>query len=818
MVKKTEHLTQRVLLGYASMLALAIVAIIHISGLITRIMREEAKDDSSGEKTALITSILLLLYESETYAQFADAEDEEFAHFNRTLDRVHEQLQRLKSCATDSAGREKIGSLELLLKQKRENTLLLQYTRGEMEHLYAKHIGEGLKTKRGAVRELERQMRQTTKKDTLFLKRQHKGFFKRLAEAFVPVKADSAIYTNSASLLHTDSLVNEYDPSGVIARALKQIQSGIDAEYGVLQRELTKRVDELRGNSYVIAAQIKQLLSEIEQEEMQTAQNRELARRDIVRNSSGHLALVAAASICITFLFLFLILRDISKSRYYRTQLEEANRLAQDLLKSREKFMLMISHDIRAPLSSILGYIELLRQPHPGDDREAYFRHISTLSGHILALLNDLLDFHRLESGRMTVRPVPFGAAELCDEICAGFRPPAEAKGLTLRQDIQWPDPQNPPVLLGDPVRIRQAAGNLLSNAIKFTPEGAVTFTVRAEATDPRTYTLCISVKDEGPGIAEAEQETIFKEFARLEGAEKAEGFGLGLSIACKLIDLMGGSLALHSKPGEGSEFVIRLPLPLSDASLPAEPAAKEPPVCPKPLHCLVIDDDILQRKLTEELLKRHHIRVTGLSDPEAVAPLLETASFDVILTDIQMPVLDGYALLARIRTSGAPGAETLPVVALSATLPEEQVHYVEAGFTAFLRKPFTAADLVSLLNGLFPAPPHEAGAPPNIAALTAFAGDDDEAARAILQTFTEETARSLALLHEALEHGNRPQASGVSHKLIPTLSMLGAHPAVQQLRKLETGGATLSETEWRQTLREAIALVTDTVRQIKQM
>ncbi|MDR1937029.1 MAG: hybrid sensor histidine kinase/response regulator, partial [Tannerellaceae bacterium] len=234
MAKRAEHLKRRVILGYLSIVVLAIIAVIHISHLITRIVEEEKRDDPAREKAFIITNTLFLLYESETYTQFVDAKNEEFTHFNQTLDKVFEQLLLLKSYTSDSSKWEKINGLELLLEQKRENTRLLLETRQEMERLYAKHIADGIAAKRNLARETEMQTHEETQQNTLLIQRQKKGFFKRLAEAFVPIKEDTAIVTSSTSHLQTDSLINEYNPTDTIAHILMKIQADINEEYELL--------------------------------------------------------------------------------------------------------------------------------------------------------------------------------------------------------------------------------------------------------------------------------------------------------------------------------------------------------------------------------------------------------------------------------------------------------------------------------------------------------------------------------------------------------------------------------------------------------
>ena len=206
-------------------------------------------------------------------------------------------------------------------------------------------------------------------------------------------------------------------------------------------------------------------------------------------------------------------------------------------------------------------------------------------------------------------------------------------------------------------------------------------------------------------------------------------------------------------------------------------------------IFCLLVDDDPLQLALTEEFLKRNHVEVTSCSNPFAVVDILRNSSFDAIITDIQMPGMDGYGLLNVIRSSGAPGTDTVPVIALSASVENENTHYLEVGFTGFLNKPFTAKQLIALLNNLLQADIQAEVSPEfNFDSLTAFAGD-----------------KSVSLLQQALEKTDRAQAAKISHKLIPLFTMLGASDLVAQLRILEKNDEVLTDEGWKRLLFEVI-------------
>ena len=382
-------------------------------------------------------------------------------------------------------------------------------------------------------------------------------------------------------------------------------------------------------------------------------------------------------------------------------------------------------------------------------------------------------------------------------------------------------------VYLGDTIRLRQVVSNLLSNAIKFTDEGKVSLIVSIEQVESYQYALVILVRDTGPGIPYEERERIFGEFARLYGTEQVEGFGLGLSITRKLVHLMHGTLTLESEEGEGSRFKVCVPLPLAGnqfmaVDMPTKEADPEealptldPSLAGQQVTCLLVDDDPLQLALTEELLKQSQVEVVCCTNPRKVCEWLRSRSFAVVITDIQMPQMDGYQLLRMIRESDMEGADRLPVVALSANVGKEQEHYREAGFTAFLNKPFTAAQLISLLNELLKVR-LEPCVGFDFSSLTAFAGEDSEASMGILRTFIEETQKSIEGLMAARAATDRVEAGRIAHKLIPLFAMLGANSLVQHLRLLEKQDPELPSTTWLQLLDEVVAQAQSLVEEAK--
>lgn len=805
-------------MGYLLLIVIAVCSVVYIYQIVEQIAGEEEPDTKARQKVYLVTNTLSLLYESEALGQLVGMPQNDVKHFNRTLNKAHRNMDSLRVLISDSVQLLKIDTIDMLLRQKRRNTSRLLETWKEVntEHLYTLNIEKVIAQQDTFIQQLEIKEHVVVKQDTVLNPVKPRGFFRRLADAFSPGRPDTSIVVNTTRQIVTDTLVNAFNPSDTIVSVLKSIQDSVADQRKLLSEQLLDRAANLRYNNSIVTSKINQILRDIEEEEVNASLERMQGKQQLLRETSLLIAGIAIVSVVIVIIFIFMITRDISKSKYYRMQLEKAKQYAEDLLHSREKMMLTISHDIRAPLSSIIGYIDLLMRRHPDERQQYYLENMSGSASHILSLVNDLLDFHRLESGQMEIQRIPFSVSTLFNEIYTSFRPIAEAKSLEFVLNLK--EAGSDKLYVSDPIRIRQVVGNLLSNAIKFTREGRVVMVVSVNALTGNSAQLNVIVSDSGPGIPEEEQERIFGEFTRLSVSEKAEGFGLGLSITRKMTVLMGGSLSLKSVVGKGCDFTIELPITVADVQvLPiAEESVAEPETpafSGRDIYCLLVDDDPLQLALTEEYLRQNHVEVVSCTDPFAVTGLLEKNAFDVIITDIQMPGMDGFQLLAQIRSSYMQGMDKIPVIALSASVENEHDHYLESGFTGFLNKPFTARQLITLLNKLL-STKIEVTTEFKFDSLTAFAGEDKDASNSILSTFIYETGKSNDLLEASLSDGNREQSAKLSHKMVPLFTMLGATSLVEKLRSIEKNAQFMAEEEWRTQLSEVIAEVKNIIAQ----
>ena len=473
-----------------------------------------------------------------------------------------------------------------------------------------------------------------THTNSYIIHKKPKGFFRRLGEVFSPGKGDSTQVNNVIQEEFTDTLTESYSPTDTVVTLLKNVQSRVTDTQQQQLKMLNQRTQSLRLSGLKLSQKVNQLLSTIEDEGLRMAQQKQIQEEEIRQSSARTVEAIAIVAVLLASIFLIFIWRDITRSNHYRRELEKAKRRAEDLLVAREKLMLTITHDIKAPVGSIIGYTDLLERITTEERQRFYLNNMQSSAKHLLSLVNSLLDYHRLDAHKMDVNKVTFNPHQLFDTIYISFKPMANAKHLLLEYDCG--EPLNR-LYIGDPFRTRQIVENLLSNALKFTQEGSITLRAALE-----NGQLHFSISDTGCGISEEEQKRIFQEFTRLRNAQGQEGFGLGLAITKKLILLLEGDIRIESEAGKGSTFHVYLPLPQApntDKKNKREEGIK---------NFILIDDDRIQLQLTAAMLKRPTIHVTCCEQPEELFRQLEENKFDALLTDIQMPYYlaeKGYTL-----------------------------------------------------------------------------------------------------------------------------------------------------------------------------
>ncbi|WP_257455237.1 PAS domain-containing hybrid sensor histidine kinase/response regulator [Archangium lipolyticum] len=493
----------------------------------------------------------------------------------------------------------------------------------------------------------------------------------------------------------------------------------------------------------------------------------------------------------------------------YERELLLARRKAEEAIKTKTDFVSMISHEIRTPLNAIMGISNLLGDTQLSPQQEEYVRILGFSSASLLNLINNVLDFNKMDAGKVTLEERSFDVRQLLYDTVYGLGLKAEEKNLPLRVEI---DEQVPAYVVGDPLKLGQILTNLVSNAIKFTEKGAVTVELRLGELFPDSAALEFRVTDTGIGIARERLPHIFEEFtqASYDINLKYGGTGLGLTISQKLLELYGTRMVVESTPGRGSSFSFRLRLMIGEEPGEARLTAETPPDerSLQGRRILVAEDNEVNVFVLSRFLRKWGIEFDVVGDGRQALEKITGRDYDLVLMDLQMPGLDGFEATRLIRSLPSERLKRLPILALSASARISLGdRLASAGFTDFIGKPFKPEELFTkiTLYGFRPSSTTAASRsdeeqqeqavdpvrPPPGFSLEKFrrltAGDRQ--ALVELSTITLESYKVYKReFQEALETGNLEKFAFHAHKIKVTLELMQAHAlkaALQQGKKL---------------------------------
>ncbi len=380
-------------------------------------------------------------------------------------------------------------------------------------------------------------------------------------------------------------------------------------------------------------------------------------------------------------------------------ELERALDDAQAATRAKSQFLATMSHEIRTPLFGVIGTAELLERSRLDAQQTEQIGVIRSSGESLLALLNEILEFSKLDAERLELQSIEFDLEAEGQAAAQLFRPMAAAHGLSLSVSVDTQER----LVRGDPLRLRQIVSNLLSNAVKFTTEGGIELVISTEPSDGR-IAVTVSVRDTGPGIPEHERELLFEEFRQGDPSTTRVhgGTGLGLAIVSRLAQLMGGGVTLESRVGVGSVFTVTIVLDLGSPRVDTQPPVKSSPEFLRPgsqvsdLRILLAEDNPINRVVATAMLEKVGCRLEIAEDGGEAVDRVATGVFDVVLMDLQMPVIDGLEATRRIRRLDL--AKQPYIVALTANaFDSDRQRCMEAGMDDFLAKPFSLAEISSL-------------------------------------------------------------------------------------------------------------------------
>lgn len=806
----------KIVIGYILLVGLLIGAFTYTIQQMNLLTTPTSLRDQLDHRRHITHRIISQLYDAESIGQtLRTGKLNEYYHYLKAMKEVNASIDTLETILTDTLQQARLDTVRTLLQNKQWNmyAVLEAMRNTPTDQIYQEQLDSLIAQQDSLLSTPHIRRKVITHHNSYTIHHKKKGFFKRLADVFAPGKEDSTQVSNVIQEEYTDTLDEVYSPIDTISSMITGIQHKV---FQTRQKEtemLNTRISSLRVIGSGLSQRVNQLLENIEHDEQEAARTKLMQEEEIRKEAAETMAKIAIAAFVLVLVFSIVIARDITRNNHYRRELEKAKSYAENLLVAREKLMLTITHDIKAPAGSIIGYIDLLIRLVNDRRQQFYLSNMKSSAQHLLALVTSLLDYHRLEAGKMDLHPVAFNPHELLTDIYNSFLPLAEKKQLQLDFKEKLPETLT---LEGDPFRIRQIVENLLSNALKFTAAGGITLQAEYHGNQ---FVFCVS--DTGCGMTASEQERIFKEFTRLSSAQGQEGFGLGLSITRKLVELLLGRIDIESAPGKGSTFKVSMPLP-SISPKPA-PGSKEPAITLPKIHLriAIIDDDRIQMHLTEAMLHNAAEEVKGFKvetvcceQPEELIEQLKNRTFDLVFTDIQMPAMNGFELLHHLRNQNFAQAQSIPVIAITARGDMNENDFLQKGFAGMLQKPFNQSELKKVVKNALPhltvsdnipdtspvqkeaheTSPHT-DQPYNFSPLTAFSEDDPEAAKEILRTFAQETQKNMEKLQTAISNKDMEALCATAHKMLPTFLMIEAQKAIPMLKWLEQQRGTQSYT-----------------------
>lgn len=771
MKNTNRSITFKVIAGYLVLAALAALAVWFIYTQVVKFSSLTQSENFNNQQLVLVSEITTQLYETENIGRHFIQTGDTVAYnrYNQKMAMIQADIDSLEETYTDSIMTQELDSISTLLSLKTKNLEeLLELRSRDRNTSYYKEV----------IQELQ-------KVDASFKEGDYAKRFPNLQphQRRVLIKLLEFSKEEQTSSLSADSLVT----------AVKNVLNELEFQNQQFRKVINKKENELLQNEMILNDQLRNLLSVIEHQERKNSLQRADNAQSLLEEVSQIILLVGIASVLIILIFLFLIVQDVTRSQRYRIQLEEAQAFTQSLMKRREQFMATITHDLRSPLNTVIGYTELMEKSGLNSKQNRYLNHLKKSSEYILHLMNDLLDLSKLEAGKMLIEKLSFNPKNLVEETFYNSIPESEQKNLALK----FVAGENTDcAVISDPFRIKQILSNLITNAYKFTEKGEIKTSVFLEKEIEDSYNLIISIKDTGIGISEEKQDSIFEEFSQENSQiEKLYGgTGLGLSITKQITKLLKGSIKLTSKPGKGSEFLVSIPvIKLKNEILP-EAKVELPKLQQQKGNILVVDDESSQLALSKELIKSVGLNCdTALNGEEALKKMAGNP-YDLVLTDIQMPKMNGFELVKAIKRN--PEFSHIPVLAVSGRTNVAAESYSEAGFSGNITKPFRPASLLQEIAKTMEIGEYKAAESIENATFKAntfslkeilmFAGDDQNALNTILSAFINSSLLNLKEIEEALEKEDLEKAGNIAHRMLPMFKQLRTTEIVQKLEQLE--------------------------------
>lgn len=732
-------------------------------------------------------------------------EGSEWPHFNRSVATSEQMAKQLKPFIADQGQRQRIDTLVELIHMKRENTKrVAQLMAFDNRDAFYRNKVQALQSGRDSVVIHSKLYGQHGQREKVYeIIKSKRGFFRRLGDAFRRQHTDTVGVTNILHDTKTDSTAQRINIADSVANILTDIQNEEQKQNSRQQENVAARLNRLQRVSLQLSQRTGLLLEHIQREEKNALQKALGHATQSRHKMVVRIAIIGLVAILIAALLVAYILRDIKRERRDRQRIVEAKTETERIMAQRERLLLTITHDIKAPAASIAGFIELLSEQVSRPKALAYIDSMRHSAIHLQQLVAALLDYHLLESGKAERHDVSFVPQQLAKSCVEEFKPMAAEKGLDITLGTLTPNCGD--LWRSDAFRVKQIMSNLIGNAVKYTDRGGVKVEIRIS---PRQH-LIIYVSDTGRGMSQADCQRIFDAFTRLPNGQGKEGVGLGLSITREVVQMLGGTITVTSEEGKGSCFTVSLPIKKeekkqkkdveenvasvetnrssteakkaitenNDATNGANDATNGNNDATTEINILAVDDDALQLELFKEMAQKiggAKLNISTTTSASEAIKLAEETKPQIMFTDIEMPEMSGKDMIKHVKNSD------MSTVAMTAHDPSIMTSLKKAGFSTCLFKPFNAATLAATLAQITRLPLSVKAAEQKasfFAPLTAFAEGDTEAEREILTQVGESIKEYRQMLEQGLKHNDeelqRDSISRAAHKAMPLLTML---------------------------------------------
>lgn len=711
-------------------------------------------------------------------------EGSEWPHFNRSVATSEQMAKQLKPFIADQGQRQRIDTLVELIHMKRENTKrVAQLMAFDNRDAFYRDKVQALQSGRDSVVIHSKLYGQHGQREKVYeIIKSKRGFFRRLGDAFRRQHADTVGVTNILHDTRADSTAQRINIADSVANILTNIQNEEQKQNSRQQENVAARLNRLQRVSLQLSQRTGLLLEHIQREEKNALQKALGHAMQSRHKMVVRIAIIGLVAILIAALLVAYILRDIKRERRDRQRIVEAKTETERIMAQRERLLLTITHDIKAPAASIAGFIELLSEQVSRPKALAYIDSMRHSAIHLQQLVAALLDYHLLESGKAERHDVSFVPQQLAKSCVEEFKPMAAEKGLDITLGTLTPNCGD--LWRSDAFRVKQIMSNLIGNAVKYTDRGGVKVEIRIS---PRQH-LIIYVSDTGRGMSQADCQRIFDAFTRLPNGQGKEGVGLGLSITREVVQMLGGTITVTSEEGKGSCFTVSLPIKKEEkkqkkeveenvASVETNRSSTEAKEATTEINILAVDDDALQLELFKEMAQKiggAKLNISTTTSASEAIKLAEETKPQIMFTDIEMPEMSGKDMLKHVKNSD------MSTVAMTAHDTSIMTSLKKAGFSTCLFKPFNAATLAATLAQITRLPLSVKAAEQKasfFAPLTAFAEGDTEAEQEILTQVGESIKEYRQMLEQGLKHNGeelqRDSISRAAHKAMPLLTML---------------------------------------------